>query len=765
YDQSGDGTMLGEGIGVLVLKRLADAKRDGDHIYAVIRSVGSSSDGKGAAIFAPTPDGQMRALTNAYENAGITPESIELVEGHGTGTAVGDAVEVEALARVFAAGAPQSSRTPWCALGSVKSQIGHTKAAAGSAGLIKSILAIYNKTLPPTVKVERPLPILNAPDSPFYIAASARPWISAGPRRAGVSAFGFGGSNFHCVVEEAEGVAKTAVAPADLILLALSGTSRESLAAQLATAACADDLEKAAAESRSNFSVRAPFRLLIAGLKDQLAAIVEQSLECLSRPGPKAAVFPTGAFYSDEPPTSGPLGFLLPGPNSVRQNMFKDLTADRPELIDALSLAAKNLAAEAPELPPLGLVLYPPELASPEAAQKWSAALADPRLRRASAGAVTEGLVKILEKFGLKPAAILGGEPADLSREMNRDDARTINLWLEVGPGCEMSLAALAAFGDTRRVLTLDQGEDGHIDLAFFLARLAVWGVPVNLAAWPDVSSAANEAKADGFTVPVSGANRFNKKQIPPSPPKAAAAPMAAASTGDGRGLAAALEAMTAESARLHQAFLDQQSQAMDLIRQSLGGNSPAAAAPAPAPAPAPFAPISSRPAPLSDGGPSTAPDNDAISAAVLQVVGAETGYPVEMLNLSMDLEADLGLDSIKKVEIMAVLSEKFPEMQGLGAESMSRASTLGDLVALVGPAAFAETPAPALFTAPPDAAPVDQSGGVWPILREVVSAETGYPQEMLRPEMSLSDDLGLDSIKMVEIASLMNERLPSAQA
>ena len=209
FDQQGDGTILGEGLGCLLLKRLDEAQRDGDKIFAVIRSVGTSSDGKGQAIYAPSPAGQTKALRQAYKLAGITPATIELVEAHGTGTRAGDAAEVSALTEVYQIGSDGQSDKPWCALGSVKSQIGHTKAAAGVAGLIKAALALYHKVLPPTIKVTQPIPQVapstTGESSAFYVNTEKRPWMApptGSPRRAAVSSFGFGGSNFHCVLEE-----------------------------------------------------------------------------------------------------------------------------------------------------------------------------------------------------------------------------------------------------------------------------------------------------------------------------------------------------------------------------------------------------------------------------------------------------------------------------------------------------------------------------------------------------------------------------------
>ena len=201
FDRDGDGTILGEGIGTVVLKRLSDAERDGDRIYAVIRGLGSSSDGKGGAVYAPVASGQMKALRRTYELGGVTPDSIEMVEAHGTGTRVGDATEVTALTSVYRDAKAEGT---WCALGSVKSQIGHTKAAAGAAGLIKAALALHHKVLPPTIKVRQPVEPAAPGKSPFYLNTTKRPWLPSAthPRRAALSAFGFGGSNFHCLLEE-----------------------------------------------------------------------------------------------------------------------------------------------------------------------------------------------------------------------------------------------------------------------------------------------------------------------------------------------------------------------------------------------------------------------------------------------------------------------------------------------------------------------------------------------------------------------------------
>jgi 3-oxoacyl-(acyl-carrier-protein) synthase/NAD(P)H-dependent flavin oxidoreductase YrpB (nitropropane dioxygenase family) len=170
FDADADGTVISEGVAVLVLKRLADAERDGDRIYAVLKAVAGSSDGRDKGLTAPRPAGQEAALRRAYAQAGFSPAAVGLVEAHGTGTAAGDQAEVEALKRVFgAAGAAQQG----CALGSVKSLIGHTKCAAGVAGLIKAALALHDRALPPTGNVRQPNPRAAFPDSPFYVNAAS----------------------------------------------------------------------------------------------------------------------------------------------------------------------------------------------------------------------------------------------------------------------------------------------------------------------------------------------------------------------------------------------------------------------------------------------------------------------------------------------------------------------------------------------------------------------------------------------------------------
>ena len=201
YAAGADGFVMGEGAAIFILKRLADAEHDGDKIYAVLRGMGGSSDGKGKGITAPNPIGQKLAIERAWQNAGLSPATVTLIEGHGTSTRVGDVVEVQSMIDVLSSFHLPSGSV---ALGSVKSNFGHLKGAAGAAGLLKTALALRDKILPPSVHCEHSNPDIDFAHSPLYVNTELKPWTMPedGVRRAGLSAFGFGGTNFHAVLEE-----------------------------------------------------------------------------------------------------------------------------------------------------------------------------------------------------------------------------------------------------------------------------------------------------------------------------------------------------------------------------------------------------------------------------------------------------------------------------------------------------------------------------------------------------------------------------------
>jgi acyl transferase domain-containing protein len=211
FDAQSSGTVFGNGVGVVVLKRLAEAVEDGDRIYAVIKGAALNNDGSQRVSFgAPGVEGQSEVVAMAHALAGVDPETITYVEAHGTATPLGDPIEVAGLTKAFRLG---TSAKQFCALGSVKTNLGHLDAAAGVTGLIKVALSLYHRIIPASLNFTRPNPKLDLENSPFYVNASIQEWRTKSglPRRAGVSSFGTGGTNAHVVVEEAPELARSGV--------------------------------------------------------------------------------------------------------------------------------------------------------------------------------------------------------------------------------------------------------------------------------------------------------------------------------------------------------------------------------------------------------------------------------------------------------------------------------------------------------------------------------------------------------------------------
>ncbi|MFU8768354.1 MAG: beta-ketoacyl synthase N-terminal-like domain-containing protein, partial [Desulfotignum sp.] len=425
FSRDADGTVLGEGIGMLVLRRLEDARKNKDRIYAVIKGVGTASDGKTSAIYAPEAAGQLRALTGAFRQAGVDPATVGLVEAHGTGTRVGDKVEFTALKTCFGDQAPQN-RT---AIGSVKSMIGHTKAAAGAAGLIKAALALHHKVIPPTLKAADPDPDLDIRHSPFYLNHRSKPWVSgsgsAFPRRAGVSAFGFGGSNFHVILEEHTG-RKSHVSWDGAVQIAAfsaddTGTLLETLAefgAYISPQHPADDGETAhrvawqCFESRKTFRPDHRFRLLmVVHRTDDPALQVAAAREIVEKGAPAR-----GPVYFDSGPAPGKTGFLFPGQGSQYPDMGRDLFATFPEAMDALCLAQEIFRTPVPDGagtkgpgpadrfqehpgPDLADLIFalPPHIQDPSTAESL---LRHTRAAQVAIGAISLAMTRVLARFG-----------------------------------------------------------------------------------------------------------------------------------------------------------------------------------------------------------------------------------------------------------------------------------------------------------------------------------------------------------------------------
>ena len=411
FDKKADGTMLGEGLGMLVLKRLEDAQADGDRIYALLKGIGSSSDGRGKSIYAPSSEGQTKALRAAYKVAGVAPDTIELVEAHGTGTTVGDGVEVDALKAVY--GKP-GAEGPWCALGSVKSMIGHTKAAAGSAGLIKAALSLYHKVLPPTIKVSDPIPQLDG--SPFYLNTQPRPWLKRDhPRRAAVSALGFGGSNFHAVPEEHDAAKVTADWDGRAQVIALSAPDAQTLSRAVEPFTQPmpwDQLRLAAHRSRASFAASSAARLCLVVDKDvtdlpKLAAAAKQALS--SKAGQTSWSLSDGAFFGGG--AGGKLALLFAGQGSQYVGMARDLACQFPEIFNALAQADAVFEGS----PRLSDIVYPRPVFAAEAKAAQETALRSTDCAQPALGAIELGMLRLLETFGLKAQGYAGHSYGELT--------------------------------------------------------------------------------------------------------------------------------------------------------------------------------------------------------------------------------------------------------------------------------------------------------------------------------------------------------------
>lgn len=959
-----DGTILGEGLGMVVLKRLEDAERDNDKIYAVLKGVGSSSDGKGDAIYAPSSPGQKKCLESAYRAGGVTPDTIELLEAHGTGTMKGDAVEASALCEVYGTGSDRPGS--WCALGSVKSQIGHTKSAAGSAGMIKAALALHNKVLPPTIKVDQPADSVAPGSTPFYVNTTKRPWVSNAnhPRRAAVSAFGFGGSNFHIVLEEYTPKKSEVDWDGQTQILAYSADTVEALKQKVNGLDDSDwnALRAEAQASRKSFDSSAKLRLILVvdANKSDLAKLKSSVVSGFEKNGvDQSWSSPEGIYYGYGAP-AGKLAYIFPGQGAQYTGMLRDLACQFPEMVDALDLA-NDVYGVGEDGTRLSDRIYPHPTFDKESANRDTAALTATDVAQPAIGTVSLGAMKVLQRFGLHPEATAGHSYGELSAlcaggvlnsegliqasklrgelmasgdgdrgtmlavrgdiaitqkvidEENLDvvlanknspeqavlsgsteaiqkakaafDARKITstpltvaaafhstlvadaakpfaeglgeiefneatipvfanttgkvypasvnevrdllanqlanpvefveeiralfddgvrTFVEVGPGARMTgLVNAILKGESINAYALDASngkQNGIADLAKTLAQTAALGHSVDLAPWDEhfVAPEIVEGKKPRLLLDINGANYRSQKSIErmqktptPKPAVQAAAtptqqtqsapaptsrpavapstlPPAADNSALGNLLAqtqaniAALQQMQQQTAQLHAQFLQGQEQASKtfttLMQQQqalLSGTGYVAPIPAMPQVPATPAPVASTPAPDAPPAPTSPKTSDLLVQTLMAVVSEKTGYPVDMLELSMSLDADLGIDSIKRVEILSALQEQIPELPTIEADQLGSIETLQDIVAKLDGVVTSDT----LALSP--AATQASSVQLTQVLMDIVSEKTGYPTDMLELSMSLDADLGIDSIKRVEILSALQESMP----
>jgi acyl transferase domain-containing protein/NAD(P)H-dependent flavin oxidoreductase YrpB (nitropropane dioxygenase family)/NAD(P)-dependent dehydrogenase (short-subunit alcohol dehydrogenase family) len=391
FDAKADGIALGEGVAAVVLKRLDDAERDGDRIYAVIKGVGGSSDGKSLGLTAPRREGQVRALERAWERAGLSPVSAGMVEAHGTGTVVGDRTELSTLTTFFgSAGATPQTST----LGSVKSQIGHTKCCAGMAGLIKAALAVHHAVLCPTKNVTAPNPAFDRDTSPFVLRDVAVPWCSD-ERVAAVSAFGFGGTNFHVVLASHRGADTPATPtivdwPAELFVLrAETPEAVLRIVSALETAARSEVPPKlrdlAAGAASHNRTAPARIAFVAASHEDLLAKL---DVVKTRRTDPNVHVVT---------PAGGKVAMLFPGQGSQRPGMLADLFVAFNELRDLTELARK-----------WEKTLFPGAAFAPDQRTAQQRDITDTRVAQPVLGVVDLALARLFERTGVRPDMTAG---------------------------------------------------------------------------------------------------------------------------------------------------------------------------------------------------------------------------------------------------------------------------------------------------------------------------------------------------------------------
>jgi phosphopantetheine--protein transferase-like protein len=425
FDKDADGTILGEGIGMIVLKRRSDAKRDGNRIYALIKGVGSSSDGRGLSVMAPRAEGEELALRRAYEMADVSPRTIGLIEAHGTGTPAGDLAEIQALKRVFG---PRQGNLPWCAIGSVKSMISHTLPAAGIAGIIKAALSLYHKVLPPTLNVDEPNPKFELEKTPFYINTETRPWIhgsNEAPRRAGVNAFGFGGVNAHVILEENPVDNESNIQSLhhywETEVCILEGKSRSDVIDRI------KHLQKVLISKQEahlkdiaytlNTNLKgAPYRLsLIASSLEDLQKKLERGLIRLNDPGCKQIKDVKGIYFFEKPLYSkGKIAFLFPGEGAQYVNMLSDLCIHFPEVRSNFDRMDRIFAGHARGYLPSEYIFPAPSFSTAERK------IVEERLWKMD-GAVESVLIannalfNLLSRLEIRPDVVLGHSTGEYS--------------------------------------------------------------------------------------------------------------------------------------------------------------------------------------------------------------------------------------------------------------------------------------------------------------------------------------------------------------
>lgn len=391
FDAGSQGTVFGSGVGVVVLRRLADAVEAGDHIYAVIRGSAINNDGAGkVGYLAPSVDGQARAIAEALAIADIDADTISYIEAHGTGTPVGDPIEIAALTQAFR---ETSDQVGQCAIGSVKANIGHTDTAAGAAGLIKIALALHNEALPPSINYTAPNPACGFADSPFFVQQSLTDWRrGARPRRAGLSSLGVGGTNAHAVIEEAP-IRAPGSPSRPLQLLTVSARSATSLSANAAAlgAHLADNAPDLADAAYTLSTGRTPLPLRRFAIASHAQEASEALAEIATRTDTPSACLP-----------DRPVAFLFCGAGSQHVDMARRLYEGEPQFRASVDTALATL--ERIGVPDLRRWLFPVDADRAQAA----AALERPSIALPALFTIQVALARLWMALGIKPTGMIG---------------------------------------------------------------------------------------------------------------------------------------------------------------------------------------------------------------------------------------------------------------------------------------------------------------------------------------------------------------------
>lgn len=388
FDAEGQGTIFGSGVGIVVLKRLADALSDGDHIDAVIKGSAVNNDGSMKVSYtAPSVEGQAGVVAEALANAGVSPESISYIEAHGTATALGDPIEIQALTKAFRATTDKKS---FCGVGSVKSNLGHLDSAAGVTGIIKTVLALKHKSIPPSLHFKQPNPAIDFENSPFYVNNKLSEWNGPVPRRAGVSSFGIGGTNAHIILEETPPTAPSGPSrPWQLLLLSAKTDS----ALETATSNLAEHLKQ-----HSDLNLADAAYTLVKGRK---VFKHRRVVICKDLPDAITALHDTRRVLTGHEPKRRLVAFMFPGQGSQRLNMAQEIYEHEQTFrqeIDRCSLLLE---------PELGLdlrkVLYPRVDSAEAQEQLKQTSLAQPALF-----VIEYALAQLWQEWGIRPWAMIG---------------------------------------------------------------------------------------------------------------------------------------------------------------------------------------------------------------------------------------------------------------------------------------------------------------------------------------------------------------------